>query len=260
MALDPAALRLALEPTFRGVAGVVRDAFARPPAPTERKADGTVVTRLDHELEARITTALLRLDATWGVIAEESGILREGTPTWYVDALDGSLNFSRRIPLFVCQAVLMDGNTPQFAVIYDPLHDRLAWAAAGAGAWREGQRLRVARRPLEDALLLVDIARSGAFVTNPEAIPKLRRAVLRLRSLGCVGLHFLSVAAGEADAFLGTRRRPSPLHDVGPGTLFVREAGGLVTNLQGEDVIPDRRSILAAHHELHGAIRQVVLR
>lgn len=257
--MDARAIRDALEPVLRGLRPTVVEAFSRPRREVHRKLDGTVVTSLDRELERRITDALLDLDPHWGVTAEESGRIRDGRPTWFLDALDGSLNFARRLPLFVSQAVLMDGEQPLFAVLYEPLRDQFAWAAHGEGAWREGQRLHVARRPIEDALLLVDIARTGAFVTHSEMIPRLRRSVYRMRSFGCVGLNFLEVATGAADAFLGTRRTPSPLHDVGPGVLFVREAGGVATNLRGTDAILDRRSFLVAHHELHQAIRRVVL-
>lgn len=223
-----------------------------------RKEDGTVVTDLDHELESRIADALLALDADWGVTGEEGGGLRSGSPTWHLDALDGTLNFSRRIPLFVCQAALVEGHVPLVAVIYDPLRDVFAWAARGRGAWEEGVRLAVGRRPVEDALLLVDIALSGAFVRRPDLLPKLRRNVFRMRSLGCAGLHLLSVAAGRADAFYGARRRPSPLHDVAPGVLFIQEAGGLVTSGDGGPPLEDRRTLLAAHHELHGLLHALV--
>ena len=256
--LDVDALLPELERAFRGVRDIAREAFRAPPGRPGRKADGTVVTSLDHALEARLSKTLLALDRDWGVTGEEGGVLREGSPTWHLDALDGTLNFSRRLPMFVCQAALVDGAEPLIGIIYDPLRDVFAWCARGRGAWEEGSRLQVSRRPIEDALLLVDVARSGAFVHRPELLPKLRRNVFRMRSFGCAGLHLLSVAAGRADAFYGARRRPSPLHDVAPGVLFIQEAGGLVTSGDGQPPLEDRRTILAAHHDLHGTLRTLV--
>ena len=259
MSSDLAALRPEIERIFRGAREPARRAFAEPPEPPRRKRDGTVVTPLDLELEERFATALLALDDSWGVRGEEGGHLSDGELVWHLDAIDGTLNYSRRIPEFVCQAALMDDHVPLLGVIYDPLRDELAWAARGQGAWMEGERLRVSDRPIEHALLLVDIARSGSFVTNPEVIPRVRRSVYRMRSFGCAGLHFLHVARGAADAFLGTRKWASPLHDLAPGTLFVREAGGRVTNLAGEDALRERKSVLAAHGDLHRALQEVVL-
>lgn len=256
--MDVAGLIPELERSFRGVRDLVLQAFRAAPGRPGRKADGTVVTSLDHALEDRLSAALLGLDSDWGVQGEEGGVLREGTPTWYLDALDGTLNFSRRIPLFVCQAALVDGHDPLVAVMYDPLRDLFAWAAKGYGAWEEGDRLAVSRRPLEDALLLVDIARSGALVHRPDLLSRLRRNVFRVRSFGCAGLHLLSVASGRADAFYGARRRPSPMHDVAPGVLFIQEAGGRVTSGEGEPPLADRRTLLAAHHDLHGALHTLV--
>ena len=247
-----------LERAFRGVRDVVWEAFRAPPGQPGRKEDGSVVTALDHELESRLSSVLLALDPDWGVAGEEGGTLRAGTPTWHLDALDGSLNFSRRIPQFVCQAALVDGHEPLVGVIYDPLRDVFAWTAKGRGAWEDGRQLQVRRRSVEDALLLVDIARSGPFVQHPDLLPKLRRNVFQMRSLGCAGLHLLLVAAGRADAFYGARRRPSPLHDVAPGVLFIQEAGGLVTSREGGHPLEDRRTLLAAHHDLHGALRSLV--
>jgi myo-inositol-1(or 4)-monophosphatase len=256
--LDVEALVPELERTFRGVRDVARSAFRAAPSRPGRKEDGTVVTALDHELESRLAAALLALDDDWGVVGEEGGTLRAGNPAWHLDALDGTLNFSRRIPLFVCQAALVDGDEPLLAVIYDPLRDVFAWAARDRGAWEEGSRLRVSRRPVEEALLLVDVARSGAFVQRPDLLPKLRRGVFRVRALGCAGLHLLSVAAGRADAFFGSRGRPSPLYDVAPGVLFIQEAGGLVTSGEGGPPLQDRRTLLAAHPDLHAALQTLL--
>lgn len=256
--MDVEALIGELRRAFRCVGDVAREAFRRPPGKAGRKDDGTVVTALDHELEARLSDALLALDDDWGVVGEEGGVLRAGSPTWHLDALDGTLNFSRRLPLFVCQAALVDGHEPLVAVMYDPLRDVFAWAAKGKGAWEDETRLAVTRLPIEEAVLLVDIARSGALVHDRDLLPRLRRSVFRMRSFGCIGLHLLSVAAGRADAFLGTRRGSSPLHDVAPGVLFIREAGGRVTNLEGGDPLEDRRTLLAAHADLHGGLRALV--
>lgn len=249
--VDVYALQPEVERVFRSVRERVRDVYARPPRRADRKEDGTLVTRLDHELDEWLGSELLDLHPQWGLVTEESGEVREGTPTWHLDPLDGTLNFTRRLPLFACQAALMDGTEPLFAAIYDPLHDDFAWAGKDAGAWRNGARLQVARRPLSDAVVCVDIARTGAFVNQPETLARVRKAVFRMRALGCVALNLLTVASGSADAFLGTRRHPSQLHDIAPGVLCVREAGGVATRVDGGDVIADPRSMIAAHDELH---------
>lgn len=258
--LDVYALQPEVERVFRGVRDRVRDVYARPPRRADRKEDGTLVTRLDRELDEWLGSELLDLHPDWGLVTEESGEVRAGTPTWHLDPLDGTLNFTRRLPLFVCQAALLDGTDPLFAAIYDPLHDVFAWAGKGAGTWRNGARLAVADRQIGEAVVFVDIARGGSFVTRPETLAELRRSVFRVRALGCVGMNLLSVASGTADAFLGTRRNLSQLHDVAPGVLCVREAGGLATRVDGGDALVEPRSMLAAHPDLHAQLRGVLPR
>lgn len=251
-------LRAAVERVFRAVRPLVVEAYAEPRAPTERKSDGTVVTDLDRRLEDELADGLLALDARWGLFGEEGGLRRDGESTWHLDPLDGTLNFVRRIPLFACQAALVDEAGPRLAVIYDPLRDDLAWAERAEGAWREGRRLAVSTRPIDRALVLTDISRTGVFVTDPDALPRLRRKVFRMRSLGSVGVHLRAVASGEADAYLASRRWPSPLHDVAPGVLLVREAGGKVTTFDDGDATADPRSLLAAAPPLHAELQGIL--
>jgi fructose-1,6-bisphosphatase/inositol monophosphatase family enzyme len=154
--------------------------------------------------------------------------------------------------------VLLDGERPVFAAIYEPLQDDFAWAAHGEGAWREGRRMGVADRALEDAVVLLDVSKSGVFARRPDVLPRLRRAVYRVRALGSVGIQLRDVAAGSADAFVGSRANPSPLHDVAPGALLVREAGGIATDLAGGDALRDRRSLVAASPGVHAALCALV--
>jgi myo-inositol-1(or 4)-monophosphatase len=249
-----AGLAPAVERAFRAVRGEVEAAFRRAPGPVEMKEGRTVVTDLDRRLEARLAEALLALDPAFGLVGEESGVVRADTPTWHLDPLDGTLNFSRRLPVFGCQAALLEGADPLFAAVYEPLRDDFAWAARGEGAWRQGRAMRVSRRPLADALLLANVSRGGSFVRDPPQFARVRRAVYRLRALGTVALQLRDVADGAAEGFYGSRDAPSPLHDLAPGALLVREAGGIVTDGHGGDPFADRRSLLAAPPHLHGAL------
>ena len=103
-----------IEQALRATRSVVREAFAAPVA-SRHKADGSVVTDLDLELEDVLASTLLDLDPTWGIVGEESGEIRAGTPTWHLDPVDGTSNFARRNPLFGSQVALMDGTTPLFS-------------------------------------------------------------------------------------------------------------------------------------------------
>ena len=225
--------------------------FERPEATARTKADGSTVTDLDVELERSIGEALLAIEPTFGLRGEEGALVREGNPVWVLDPLDGTANFARRVPTFAVQVVLMDGDTPRFAAIYEPLRDDLAWAAEGAGTWLEGERVSVADTPVGREMICVDVSDSGLFVDRPALLPSIRRAVFKVRAMGSIGIHLRDVGIGRMDGFVGGRGTPSKIHDVGPGTLLVREAGGVVTNAEGGDAIDDPRSMVAAAPRLH---------
>ena len=76
--------------------------------------------------------------------------------------------------------------------------------------------------------------------------------------MGSVAIHMRDVAIGAADAYLGGRRHVTPLHDLGPGTLLIREAGGLVTDESGQDALIERRLTIAGSPQVHGWLTEVV--
>ncbi|MFV1958429.1 MAG: inositol monophosphatase [Planctomycetota bacterium] len=257
--MRPSGLVPGVEAAFRAVRAPILEVFASPPVPVEHKDDGTVVTDLDRRLEERLAEALLALDPAFGLVGEEGGLRREGDPVWHLDPLDGTLNFTRRLPLFAVQTVLVEeGRVPLFAAIYDPLADVFGWAGRGEGAWWGGERLAVSRRGRDRALLVLDLARGGRFVTEEGFLARLRRAVYRARALGCVALDLAAVARAQAEGFVSTRRGRTPVHDFGPGLLFVREAGGLVTTFEGADPFDGCTSLLAAPPAIHADLLEVV--
>ncbi len=251
---DFAAFAPPIEAALRSLRPEVLAAFAAPPSPERRKVDGSPVTSLDLLLEARLSDALLALEPSFGVRGEESGVLREGRPMWHVDPLDGTANFERRLPLFASQLVLMDGATPLFAAVYEPFGDTVAWAARGAGAWIADRKLEVPDRALADAHVAIDIADDGLFMARPDLVSRIRAACYRVRSFGSSAIHFRGVATGGLGAFVGGRAEPTALHDLGPGLLLIREAGGVTTDGAGGDPLVTRHVVIAASPRCHDAL------
>jgi myo-inositol-1(or 4)-monophosphatase len=256
--MDLRSLVTPIESVLRATRPKVLQAYRREAAPARFKDDGSAITDLDHELERDISAALLQLDDTWGVCGEESGTIRAGTPTWHLDPVDGTANFSRRVGVFGSQLALVDGLDPLFAAIYEPLLDEFTWAAKGLGTWHEGRRMQMPDRPRKHALVCVDISSSGLFADQPDLLIRLRKGTYKTRALGSVAIHMRDVAIGAADGYLGGRTNVTPLHDLAPGTLLVREAGGLVTDAQGEDAMLERRILVAGSPQVHGWMCQLV--
>jgi myo-inositol-1(or 4)-monophosphatase len=243
---------------FRALRPVVLDAFAAPVVPPRFKADRSVVTDLDVRLEEMLAPALLAWDERWGLVSEEAGKVREGTPRWVLDPLDGTYNFSRRIPLFASQAALMDERGTVFSAVYEPLRDDYTWAARGLGTWRDGRRVRVSDVEPSAAVVSIDLDERGIFIDDATLMPRLRASVYKLRALGSIGLHLRDVAVGTSDGCLGGRGQPQPLHDVAPGALLVTEAGGRATDLDGRPVLETRIGLVAGAPRLHAHLLDVL--
>jgi len=254
MSLEPALLAEDVEAAFRSIRARVVEVFDQEPEARQLKLDGSVVTALDLELEAILAEALLALEPSFGLVGEEGGTLREGSPTWVLDPLDGTANFSRRSPLFGSQVALLDGTRPLFSAVYEPLRDDFTWAAEGAGAWREGRRLHVSARPVDEAIVNVDLADTGIFVDDPDLITRLRHLCFKVRSFGTIALQLRDVAAGTSDGYLGGRGYPTALYDLAPGVLLVREAGGTVSDGAGGDPFDERTTLIAATDAVHAAV------
>lgn len=215
------------------------------PGESALKAPGELVTIADKEAEAAIGGALLSLLPGSRVVGEEAcahdpGLLDhldEGL-VWIVDPIDGTANFAAGKPQFAMMVALLSSGETVGAWILDPLEDRLAVAQAGAGAWIEGRRLAAALPPAA-------IGELRGIISNAFRVEQYSEAVARLEGLvagvvptvRCAGHEYPSVATGGFDFAIYWR---TLVWDHAPGALLLREAGGLVTHLDGSAYAPTR--------------------
>jgi fructose-1,6-bisphosphatase/inositol monophosphatase family enzyme len=223
----------------------------------QQKSPGDVVTVADQEAERALTAGLTALLPGSEVVGEEavaadSGILgRVGDrgAVWIVDPVDGTNNFAAgKTPFAVMVALLRDG-APAASWILDVVADRMAVAEAGSGAYIEGVRVKTRTDDPGTAAMNGTLARHyfpadlrdrlnvnvGAFagVTNGHH---------------CAGYEYPSVATDEQQFAMFWRILP---WDHVPGALFVREAGGVVRHLDGDEYRPvnSERGLLVAPNE-----------
>lgn len=223
------------------------------PARVDHKGVIDLVTELDLASEARIRDVLGRLTPGVPVMGEETGGATTGL-RWVVDPLDGTTNFVHDYPAYTVSIGLCDGDDPIAGVIYDPIRDRLFAAERGHGATLDGTRLRVSEtRALIDALgvtgfpygVRADVRFYLAFV---EAALLATQGV---RRSGSAAYDFTTVACGQADFFWEFGLKP---WDTAAGAAIVREAGGVVTALDGSAWKPGDRDVLASNGHLHEAL------
>jgi myo-inositol-1(or 4)-monophosphatase len=171
-------------------------------------------------------------------------------PTWIVDPLDGTTNYIHDCPPYAVSIGLEHQGELLVGVIFDPSRQELFQAAHGLGAWLNDKRLQTSRvNRLEEALLSTGFPPD---LQGQEACLEVwRHFSLRTQSLrrtGSTALNLAYVAAGRHDGFWTIQAHP---WDAAGGVVLIREAGGLVTNLDGSPYDLYTLDILASNDPLH---------
>ncbi len=224
-----------------------------------------IVTAADGEVEAFLVGALCQRFPTHHFVGEEGG--GQGAPAdsahfhWFIDPLDGTVNFANRIPHFCTSVALATRDRePLLAVIFDPNRDELFTATRGAGAHLNGRPLTVSTTSE-----LIDSVVASGFpydrASNPDnnlaewaaMTPRIRGE----RRFGSAALDLAYVAAGRLDGYWESDLKT---WDAMAGVLLAREAGGIVTDYAGGDRPQrlDRGRYVASNGRIHAALLAVL--
>lgn len=262
---DPVEILSAVAALARGAGDIIRRHYAAPAAVSGRKSTRSdVVTAADTEAEAYLVRGLQARFPDHHIVGEEGG--GQGAPAaapyhWFVDPLDGTVNFAARLPHFCTSIALATADRrPLLGVVYDPMRDELFTAAAGRGAQLNGAPLHVT-----DTAELTDAVVSTGFPydkhTNPDnnlrEWAEFLKHIRGERRLGAAALDFCWVAAGRLDGYWEKDLKP---WDAMAGLLVTREAGGMVTDYAGgaEPQRPDRGRYVASNGRIHAAMLAVL--
>ena len=255
------ALRSALVNVMAGAARkaartLVRDFGEVEQLQVSRKGPVEFAAAAEERAERILLAELASARPRYGALSEKSGEVRgeDTSNRWIAASLGGRLNFLHGIPHF-CLGIALQRDGGIFAgVTYDPLRDEMFWAEKGAGAYLNNSRLRVsAREHLETAVLATDVHprerpnRRGSLAELSAMTPK----TAGIRRLGSAALDLAYVAAGRLDGFWQNGLRP---WDMASGIVLVREAGGLVGEIDGGNDMMNTGDVVAANDRLFDAI------
>jgi len=213
------------------------------------KGPANFVSAADHKAEDILYAELSRARHGYGFLMEERGLVEgpDKSHRWIVDPLDGTTNFLHGVPHFAISVGLERDGEMVAGVIYNPATNELFTAEKGKGAFANDRRLRVAnRRALADCLVVTGIPHRGRpghkrFLAECEAA---MRETSGVRRLGSAALDLAWVAAGRFDAYW---EHAIQAWDMAAGILMVREAGGIVTDLDGGTNMLESGSVLAGN-------------
>ena len=219
------------------------------------------VTEVDLCSEAFLLGEIQKHFPEHQIVAEESGLqLGDKKWLWYIDPLDGTVNFAHGIPIFSVSIAYAEKGDLKLGVVFDPIHNECFSAERGKGAFLNGLPIRVsAAKTLNESLLVTgfpyDIRDNSETNLDNYALFALRTQ--GVRRLGSAALDLCYVAAGRLDGFWELRLSA---WDIAAGGLIAQEAGALVTGIDGvSHFLSTPYSILAANHDLHPLMLEVLI-
>lgn len=237
----------------REAATLLLEGFRHGPSVRTKDGRSDLVTEYDLRSEALIRAGLARALPDHAVVGEEQGGEAQGY-TWFVDPIDGTTNFAHGHPFFCLSMGLTLGSELLVGIVIAPALG-LEWTAIrGGGAHRSGTRCAVsACGEIGDALLCTGFPARRASVSdnNYRSFLSLDAQSHGVRRCGAAALELALVADGAYDAFWDLGLKP---WDLAAGALLVREAGGIVTDMEGAPLSLSRGRILASNSNLHASM------
>ena len=222
------------------------------------KRHNDFVTEVDQAAEQAVIQVLLKAFPDHAILAEESGAQGKSDFVWIIDPLDGTTNFIHGFPQYCVSIGLRHKGVLTQAVIYDPGRNELYTATRGHGAYLNDRRIRVSKRAqLDDALIgtgypFREMAHIDAYLP---ALRKIMGQTAGVRRAGAAALDLAYVAAGRLDGFWEMGLSP---WDMAAGCLLILEAGGLVSDFNGDGNYLDTGNVVTGTPKVFAPLLQIV--
>lgn len=223
-----------------------------------------LVTEVDQGAEALIRNLIRTYFPTHSILGEEGvqpgreaaqkaiASMHDAEYLWIVDPIDGTLNFIHGFPYYCISIGLAHRGELIVGVIYDPNQDEMFVAEKGKGAYLRGKRIHVSKeQSLEESLLATGFGSGDAFAANVQSFQHLLPQVRNVRAVGSAALHLAYVACGRLSGYW---QYGLNVWNVAAGVLLVQEAGGNVTDIDGNPYHLQVQNIMATNGHIHDAL------
>ncbi|MDZ7770092.1 MAG: inositol monophosphatase family protein [Woeseiaceae bacterium] len=224
----------------------------------EEKGRNDFVSEADRNAERAVIDVIHKHYPDHAILAEESGQHGDSDYVWVIDPLDGTTNFLHGFPVFAVSIAVVHKGRAEHAAVYDPMRQELFTASRGAGAQLDGRRIRVSKNTLMDRALIGTgfPYRDSNLPFEPymEMFRKAMQNTSGVRRPGAAALDLCYVAAGRLDAFWETGLQP---WDIAAGALLIREAGGIISGLDGSEDFMDLGHVLAGTPKIYSALARL---
>lgn len=253
-----ALLNVAVMAARRAGAVLGRNFNKRDKLKVEKKGRNDFVSSADIAAEKAIIEVIHKHYPDHAIHAEESGVQGSSDHVWIIDPLDGTTNYLHGLPIFgVSIAVQVNGRL-EHGVVYDPMREELFTASRGEGATLDGHKIRVSGNKDLDRSL---IGTGFPYRQTDDDLPAYQamlaeviRNTAGVRRPGSAALDLCYVAAGRYDAFWETGLQP---WDLAAGTIIIREAGGIISGLDGSENHLESGHVLAGSPRIYRGLAKL---
>ncbi len=226
---------------------------------SNKEGINNLVTEADHAAENAIIAVIQSEFPDHFILTEEAGEIKTSSEyKWIIDPIDGTVNFSNGIPL-CCVSIGVEKNGKMIAgAVYNPLMNEYYFAEKGKGATLNDKPISVSKKDkVETSCLVTGFPYSYLDMPNGPVVvfDRLLRKGIPVRRLGSAAIDLCWVAAGRFDGFYEHKLQA---WDSAAGFLLVEEAGGKVTDFEGNEFSPYQPHILATNGKIHEELRAYV--
>ena len=222
------------------------------------KVHKELVTDVDLQVEGEIITVIKEDYPNHSILSEEQGSLYTASEyKWIIDPLDGTHNYARRLPIFGTSIALEHKGKVVLGVIGLPYFDEIYAAERGKGSYLNGEEIHVSNTELGQSLMIYDtklrVNREPMVASLSDLVPE----VFIIRMFGCSTWDLSLIAKGQADFNVDFTAKP---WDLAAGALIVEEAGGKVTDIQGNPWNAYTQGAVASNGRVHEEVLSIISR
>ncbi|MGL6268355.1 MAG: inositol monophosphatase family protein [Chitinophagaceae bacterium] len=211
-----------------------------------------LVTEVDHASEKLIMEIIRSAFPDHFILSEEVGEIKmDSAYKWIIDPIDGTVNYANGIPICCVSIGVEHQGKMILGAVFNPFMEEFFFAERGAGAFLNEQRIRVSDKDnVSHSCLVTGFPYTYLEMTNGplEVFGRFIRKGIPVRRLGSAAIDLCWVAAGRFDGFYEHKLNP---WDSAAGFLLVEEAGGKVTDFEGNPYSPYQPHIVATNGKIH---------
>ena len=246
---------------FKAGRALVRDFGEIEHLQVSKKGPRDFVTSADKKAEKIIIEELQKARPSYGFLTEESGEIKgeDEKWRWILDPIDGTTNFMHGMPHFCISLALEKTEVTgkkniEAAVIYAPILNEMFRAEMGNGAFLNDKRIVPSGRKKLDDCVIAGYLRADAQ-SNDINVKPFENLPSNVRILGAAALELAYVAAGKLDGFWHAGLKP---WDIAAGVLIMREARGMVTEINLGSNVMESGNILATNGFIHDNLSKIL--